>query len=99
MRTTWKKLETALQFSFAYHPQIDGKTKVVNRGLGNMLRCLVGERPVQLDSVLTQAKFTYNKSINISTCKCPFQIVNWRSPRRVVDLSPLRERSQMSENA
>lgn len=39
-RTLWKKLGTNLSFSFAYHPQTDGKIEVVNRSLGNLLRCL-----------------------------------------------------------
>ena len=39
-RTLWRKLETNLCFSSAYHPQSDGKIEVVNRSLGNILRCL-----------------------------------------------------------
>ena len=42
-RTLWKKLGTNLSFSLAYHPQTDGKTEVVNRSLGNLLRCLTRE--------------------------------------------------------
>ncbi|PKU63317.1 hypothetical protein MA16_Dca013361 [Dendrobium catenatum] len=42
-RELWKRLGTDLKFSSAYHPQPDGQTEVVNRTLGNMLRCLVHE--------------------------------------------------------
>ncbi|GJX98930.1 putative nucleotidyltransferase, ribonuclease H [Tanacetum coccineum] len=42
----WKTVNTQLNFSSAYHPQTDGQTKVVNRSLGNLLRCLVGDHVV-----------------------------------------------------
>ena len=35
----WKMVNTQLDFSSAYHPQIDGQTEVVNHSLGDLLRC------------------------------------------------------------
>lgn len=42
-RSFWKLFKTSLNMSSAYHPQIDGQTEVINRSLGNMLRCLVSD--------------------------------------------------------
>jgi hypothetical protein len=74
-RTLWKKLGTNLMFIFAYHPQTDGQTEVVNRSLGDLLRSLVTEHHSSWDNILPQAKFAYNDSVNQSTGKSPFQIV------------------------
>ena len=41
-KTLWKLFSPTLKFSFAFHPQTNGQTKVVNRSLSDMFRCLVG---------------------------------------------------------
>jgi hypothetical protein len=50
-RTLWKSLGTIFPFILAYHPQIDGQTKVVNRSLGDLLRSLVTEHHSQWDNI------------------------------------------------
>ena len=78
-------------FSSAYHPQTDGKTEVVNRSLGDLLRSLVTEHHTSWDQILPQAEFAYNDSMNQSTGKSPFQILYGTQPRGV---SELRESKQ-----
>jgi hypothetical protein len=75
-----------LSFSSAYHPQMDGQTKVVNRILGDFLRSLVTEHHSQWDHILPQAEFAYNDSFNRSTGQSPFQIVYGMNPRGVSEL-------------
>jgi hypothetical protein len=98
-RTLWRNLGTNLLFSSSYHPQTDGKTEVVNRSLGNLLRSLVNEHKSQWDQVLPQDEFAYNDSPNRSTGKSPFQIVYGMHPRGVSELRNLGKEEVRSENA
>lgn len=88
-RELWKILHTNLNMSSAYHPQSDGQTEVVNRTLGNMLRCLVQDRPKLWDTVLGQAEFAYNSMTNRSTGRCPFEIVYTKFPNHPIDVFSL----------
>jgi hypothetical protein len=88
-RNLWKKMGTNLSFSSAYHPHMDGKKKVVNRILGDLLRSLVSEQHSQWDHILPRVKFDYNDSINRSTRQSPFQIVYGMQPRGVSELKYL----------
>ncbi|GJZ15241.1 putative nucleotidyltransferase, ribonuclease H [Tanacetum coccineum] len=73
-RSLWKMVNTQLNFSSAYHPQTDGQTEVVNRSLGNLLRCLVGDHVKAWDQKLCQAEFAHNHAVNRSTGFSPFQV-------------------------
>ena len=92
-------MTTDLKFSSTHHPQIDGQTKVVNRSLGNLLRCLVGDKPKGWDLILPQADFSYNNSINRSTGRSPFQIVYGSSPRTALELRKIEQGERTSVEA
>ena len=61
-KTLWHLVGTKLKFSMAFHPQTDGQSEVVNRSLGNLLQCLVGEANRNWDSILPIAQLAYNSS-------------------------------------
>ncbi|KAE8697779.1 putative Quercetin 3-O-methyltransferase 1 [Hibiscus syriacus] len=88
-KSLWGKLGMQLNFSSAYHPQTDDQTEVVNRSLGNLLRCLAGTKPKQWDLALPQAEFAYNRSKNRTTGLSPFEIVYGQNPSGVLDLAPI----------
>jgi hypothetical protein len=88
-RTLWKKLGTNISFSSSYHPNNDGKTKVVNRRLGNIFRSLVYENRKQWDQMLFQDEFPYNDLPNRRMGMIPFHIVYGMHPRGVYDLRNL----------
>ena len=89
-------MRTDLKFSSTHHPQTDGQTEVVNRSLGNLLRCLVGDKPKGWDLILSQEEFSYNNSVNRSTGRSPFQIVYGSSPRTALELRKMEQGERTS---
>ncbi|GKC31597.1 RNA-directed DNA polymerase [Tanacetum coccineum] len=86
-----------LQFSSSHHPQTHGQTEVVNRSLGNLLYSLIGDNAKQWDLILPQAEFAYDRSVNRTTSKSPFEVVYGRNPITPLDLVPVPEVGQFSE--
>ena len=98
-KTLWHLLGTKLKFSAAYHPQTDGQTEVVNRSLGNLLRCLVGENGRTWDTIFPIAQFAYNNFVNRSISMSPFEVVHGYKLRRPLDLLPMSPHARVSEFA
>ena len=72
---------------------------MVNRSLGNLLRCLVANNPKGWDLILPQVEFSYNTSINRSTGRSPFQIVYGSSPKTALELRKMEQGERTSAEA
>ena len=89
-KTLWGKLGTKLLFSTTCHPQIDGQTEVVNRTLGQLLRCFISGNPRVWENLLPHFVFAYNRVVNSTTLHSPFEVVmeiklkrTWRSINKI----------------
>jgi hypothetical protein len=69
----FKSMRVTLQFSIAYHPQIDGQTERVNQYLKNYLRCMVFLEPKKWLSWLPLAEWWYNTTFHTSLKYTPFE--------------------------
>lgn len=80
----WKKLfkllGVNLEFSTAYHPQMDGQMERVNQCLEMYLRCSVGDSPVKWKSWLAQAEFWYNSTHHSALGCSPFKALYGYEP-------------------
>ncbi|XP_038683092.1 uncharacterized protein LOC119983499 [Tripterygium wilfordii] len=98
-KTLWLKMGTKLKYSSAFHPQSDGQTEVVNRSLGNLLRCLVNEHGITWDGILPLAELAFNNSTNRTIGCSPFEAAYGVQPRAPVDLHALPSGIRPSELA
>ncbi|TYH22045.1 hypothetical protein ES288_A04G095300v1 [Gossypium darwinii] len=75
--TFWSKLHedlgTKLNFSKAFHPQMDGQSEQVIQILEDMLRCCILEFEGSGEKYLPLAKFAYNNSYQSNIKMAPFK--------------------------
>jgi hypothetical protein len=72
--TLWEKMDTKLNMSTTFHPHIDGKTKVVNKTLVQLLRGYNHKYPKIWDENMMYIQHSYNRVVNTSTSKSSFEI-------------------------
>jgi hypothetical protein len=74
-------MDTKLNFSSAYHPQIDGQTERTNQVLEDMLRACALKHGGSWDKILPFAEFSYNNSYQASLKMAPFEALYGRKCR------------------
>jgi transposase InsO family protein len=78
----WKKLhesmDTKLNFSSAYHLQMDGQTERTNQVLEDMMRACVLKYGKSWDKSLLYAEFSYNNSYQASIKMAPYEALYGR---------------------
>lgn len=88
----WKELfrlaGIKLHMSFAFHPQSDGQSKVVNRIITMYLRCLEGDRPRTWLQWLAWAEYCYNTSYQSAIQSSPFRVVYGGDPPTLLSYQP-----------
>ena len=96
-RSLFSGLEMQLNFSTAYHPQMDGQTERVNQIVEDMIRMYVMNNPTKWEHYLYLAQFAYNNGYQASAKMSPFKVlygwtwrtlVTWDSPMDWLMLGP-----------
>ena len=73
----FENLGTKLNFSLAYHPQMDGQREISNLTILDLLKNYVDgvDQRGQWEKYLPFVEFAYTNTMHISTGKTPFEIV------------------------
>ncbi|MCO5602860.1 hypothetical protein L7F22_056999 [Adiantum nelumboides] len=85
----FENLGTKLNFSFAYHPQMNDQSEIANSIVLDLLKSYVGEvtQANQWEKYLSHVEYVYNNTIHTSTGKTPFEVIEGR-PRLPLILKP-----------
>ena len=81
-----------MNFSTAYHPQIDEQTERVYQVLEDMLRIYVRDYPKKWEDSLHLVEFAYNNHYQASTKLSPFEILYGRKCNSPIKWSNLVDR-------
>ena len=74
----FKGMDKKLNFSTAYHPQIDGNTQQVNQVLEDMLRMYVMNQPCKWEDYIHLVEFAYNNNYQASFKMIHFEVLYGR---------------------
>lgn len=84
-RELFKFQGTMLATISAYHPWMDGQTKVLNQYLEDYLWCFVGNNPWQWSRFLPWPEWHYNTAWHSSIKMSPFEAIFCRLPPSLTD--------------
>lgn len=84
-KTLFSGLGTQIQFSIAYHPQMDGQTERLNQILEDMLRMFVMQQLHKWEDYLHLVEFAYNNGCHESLGMSPFEVLYGRNCRVPTD--------------
>ena len=71
---------THLRMSYAYHPQSDGQTEVINRIVEQYLCAFMHRRPHKWGKLLPWIEWSHNTSWNAGTGSTPYEVTFGRKP-------------------
>jgi len=74
-RALFDNMGTKLNFSSAYHPQMDGQSEVANSSILDLLKCYVADQKTSWEKYLPLVEFVYNNTVHASPSKAPFKII------------------------
>jgi hypothetical protein len=83
----WSLLDTKINKSMAFHPQIDGQTEVINRMIMHILCMYNSKHPRTWDESLPYVHHSYNQSLHSSTRHNPSQVRLGFQPLGPIDVS------------
>ena len=83
----FKGLNTTLNFSTSFHPQMDGQTERVNQILDDMLSMYVRQQPGKWEDYLHLVEFAYNNHYQASEKYSPFEILYGRKCNTLISWS------------
>ena len=83
-RSLFSRLQTLLNFSTSYCPQMDGKIEKVNHIVEDMLRMYVMNNPTKWEHYLHLVEFAYNNGYQTSAKMSPFEVLYGRKCRTLV---------------
>ena len=69
---------TQLKLSTSYHPQTDGQSEVMNRGLQTYLRCMATKKPKEWSRWLLLVEWRYSTTYHSTINSTPYEV--YRQP-------------------